>query len=216
MRHSRGSWKLLAVCVLGFGAAACRSQLKAKASLNTAEAEAQDDRKWETPEPPSAPSDAPATPAKSAPRVAAAVAPVAPSGGVPFLGVVHDLSLAPGAPRAEVCRCLAVAFGAPSDGKFRWQAGPPTTDHDTIAIAIATDGVSCSSGAPPVRASISAVEREGADIVVVVENVREGRPIMRGVLAAPPGANGAITVRTRHDTPYPAASGTGPCRIALK
>ena len=126
------------------------------------------------------------------------------------------LSLAPGAPRTEVCRCLAVAYGAPSDGKFVWQAGTPATDHDTIAIAIAADGVSCASGAPLGRASISAIEREGTDIVVVVENVGLGRPIMRGALTPSPGPNGAIVVRTRHDTPYPAASGPGPCRIALK
>jgi hypothetical protein len=216
MRHSRGKRKLLAVCVLGFVAAACRSQVKANASLHTVEAEVENDRKWETPEPPSTPSDAPPAPAKSAPQVAAAVAPAPRSGGVSFLGVVHDLSLAPGAPRAPVCRCLAVVLGAPSDGKFLWQAGPPAADHDTIAMVIAADGVSCPSGVPPVRASISAVEREGADIVLVVENVGEGRPIMRGALAAPPGPNGAIAVRTRHGTPYPAASGTGPCRIALK
>ena len=216
MRHWRGRRKLLAACVLVFGASSCRAQVKAKASVNTGEAEAQDDRKWEVPEPTSPPADVPPAPVNAAPRVAAAMAPVAPPPSVAFLGVVHDLSLAPGAPRTAVCRCLAVAHGAPNDGRFVWQAASPAADHDTIAIAIAADGVSCPSGTPPVRASIAAIEREGADIVVVVENVGEGRPIMRGALAAPPGPNGAISVRTRHGTPYPAATGAGPCRIALK
>jgi hypothetical protein len=214
MRHSRGTPKLLAACVAAWGMSACRAQVKAKATVNTGEAGAQDDHKWEVPEAASAPSTAPAKPAA---RVAAAVAPVAPSGGsVPFLGVVHDLSLAPGAARTATCRCLAVAYGAPSDGKFVWQAGAPVIDQDTLAIAIASDGVSCPSGPPPARASISAVAHEGADIVVVVENVREGRPIMRGALVAAPGPNGSIVVRSRHDTPYPSASGAGGCRIALK
>ena len=219
MRHSRGKRKLLVFCVLVFGAAACRAQVTAKANVNTGEAEAQDDRKWEVPEPASQPSEAAPAPAptKAAQRVASAVAPAAPSGGgVQFLGVMHDLSLAPGAPRTTVCRCLAVAHGAPSDGKFVWQAGAPPTDLDTIAIAIAADGAGCPSGAASARTSISAIERDGADIVVVVENLREGRPIMRGALAASPGPNGAIAVRTRHGAPYPAASGSGPCRIPLK
>jgi hypothetical protein len=140
----------------------------------------------------------------------------APTGGVPFFGVVHDLSMSSAAPRVAACRCLAVAYGPPSDAKFTWQAGAPLGDPDAIAIAISADGVACPSGAPPVRASIAALEREGTDIVLIVESVGEGRPIMRGALAAPPGPNGAIVVRTRRDTPYPAASGTEPCRITLK
>jgi hypothetical protein len=217
MRDSGAARLLVATCAVGLGLSACRASVKAGAKVNDSEAQVDVDRKWEIPEAASAPQDGTAPAPAPAPRVAAAVtAAPAPSGGVPFLGVVHDLSMSSAAPRAAVCRCLAVAYGPPSDAKFTWQTGTPMGDHETLAIAISTDGVACPSGSPPLRASISALERDGADIVLVVENVGEGRPIMRGALAASPGPNGAIVVRTRRDTPYPAASGTEPCRIPLK
>ena len=203
------------MAALGFG---CRASVKGSAKINASEAQVDEDRKWEVPEAPSPAPEAPPTgAAQPAPRIASAVtaAPTPPS-GVHFLGVAHDLSLSSGAPRAAVCRCLAVAYGPPSDAKFTWQGGAPVGDSETIAIAITTDGVACSAGLPPARLSISAVEREGTDIVLVLETLREGRPIMRGALAAWPGPNGFIAVRTRHDTHYPSASGPEPCRIALK
>jgi hypothetical protein len=209
---------LVATCVIAMGVCTCHAQVKAKANVNTAEAQVEDDRKWEVPEPPSPTQESARAPApKPAAKVAPSLAP-APTTAVnaQFIGVVHDLSLSSGVPRTAVCRCLAVAYGPPSDGKFTWQGGTPTGDRDTIAIAIAADGVACPSGRPPVRVSISAVEHEGTDIVVIVEDVGEGRPIMHGAVAASPGPNGAIVLRTRHDAPYPAASGAGPCRIALK
>ncbi len=216
MREGGGTRALLAMG-LAVGAFACRASVKGTATVNASEVQVDDDRKWEIAEPPSAPQAAQAATAPTTPpRVAAAVVAEAASEGVPFLGVAHDLSLSSGSPRGAVCRCLAVAYGAPSDAKFTWQAGPPAAGHDTIAIAIASDGVACPSGSPPVRASISAVEREGSDIVLVVENVGVGRPIMRGALALRPGPNGAIAVRTGRGTPYPAASGPEPCRLALK
>ncbi|HMI87354.1 MAG TPA: hypothetical protein VK550_24870 [Polyangiaceae bacterium] len=209
----------LAICLIALGLSACHAQVKAGARVNASEAQVEDDRKWEIAEPASPPDDVrPAAAPQPASRVASAMAPAqAPaSSGLHFVGVVHDLSLSSSAPRAAACRCLAVVYGPPSDAKFSWQVGPPAADHDTIAIAIATDGVACPSGAPPLHASIAGIEREGTDIVVVVENVSEGRPIMRGALAAWPGPNGAIVVRTRRDSAYPAASGSQPCRIALK
>jgi hypothetical protein len=215
MRDGGGTRPFLAIGLATMSAFACRASVKGTATVNATEVQVDDDRKWEIAEPASPPEEAPPAPS-AAPRVAAAVtADPRPSSGAPFLGVVHDLSLSSGAPRAAVCRCLAVAYGAPQDAKFTWQAGAPLGDHDTIAIAIATDGVACPSGAAPVRASISAVEREGADIVLVVENVGQGRPIMRGALALRAGSNGSIVVRTRHGTPYPAASGPGPCRVPI-
>jgi hypothetical protein len=217
MRDRGGTRPLLAMGLIALAVSACRASVKGSASVNAAEAQVEDDRKWEVPEPSASPSDTPPEPTpKPAPRVAAAVTAAPAPPGVQFLGVVHDLSLSPAASRPAVCRCLSVVHGAPSDPKFTWQAGAPAGDHETIAIAIATDGVACPSGSPPVRASISAIEREGTDIVLVLENIGEGRPIMRGALTAWSGPNGAIVVRTRRDTPYPAANGPEPCRIALK
>jgi hypothetical protein len=88
-----------------------------------------------------------------------------------------------------------------------------------MAIAIAADGVACSApGYAPLRASISAVERQGDDVVLIVENVHEGRPVMHGALAVRPGSNGAIVVRARQGAPYgaPVAGGAGSCRLAVK
>jgi hypothetical protein len=209
----------VATCVLVVAASACHAQVKGSATASASETQVEDERKWEVAEAPSPPQDAPppGAAAHAAPRVAAAVATApAPVSNVGFLGVVHDLSLSSSAPRSPVCRCLALAYGPPSDAKFSWQAGPLAGDHETVAIAIAVDGVACPSGPPPARMSIAAVEREGTDIVLVLETVGQGRPIMRGALAAWPGPNGAIVVRTRRDAHYPDASGTGPCRVALK
>jgi len=204
--------------VVAWGVSACRASVNATAKVNGSEAQVDEDHKWEVPEAPTPAEEAPPTTApKPAPRVASAVAATpTPSSGVAFLGVAHDLSLASAAPRAPTCRCLAVAYGPPNDAKFAWQAGAPAGDGDTIAIAITTDGVACAGGLPAARASIAAVEREGTDIVLVVENVGVGRPIMRGALAPWPGPNGAIVVRKRHDTAYPAADGAGSCRITIK
>src|SRR5204862_4682246 len=79
-----------------------------------------------------------------------------------FLGVVHDLSLSADAARTPTCRCLAVAYGSPTDAKFSWQGGAPQLEPGTMAVAIAADGIACSApGFAPRRASISGVERAG-------------------------------------------------------
>jgi hypothetical protein len=192
--------------------------MKASANANAAGAEVEDERKWEVAEASTPVQEGTPAAPKPVPRVASAVAPTqtaAPAPGVQFLGVAHDLSLAPGAPRTTGCRCLALAYGPPSDGKFIWQAAP-LGDHDSIAIAIAADSSACNSEKALPRPSISAIEHEGTDIVLVVENIGEGRPMMHGALAASPGPNGAIVVRTKNGTAYPAASGAGACRIPLR
>jgi hypothetical protein len=188
----------------------CHAHAEASAKMTTTPEG--DDRKYEVPEPAS-----PAPTGTARPMAAAPPAP--PTDRTIFLGVVHDLSLAPGAARAPACRCLAVGYGAPTDPKFSWQEGPPSIEPGTMAVAIATDGVPCSArGQAPSRASISGVERVGDDIVLVVENVREGRPVMRGALVAPPSGKGSLLVRARHGAPYgaPPNGGPGPCRVATQ
>jgi len=216
MRHSRGICLLFAAGAVAAGLSACHAQVNATANVNGAEAE--DERKWEVPEAPTSPQEAPAAAPQPVPRVASAVAPtpaVAAAPGTQYLGVVHDLSLSPGAPRTTGCRCLAVVYGPPRDGKFTWQAEPLGAE-DTIAIAIAADSAACNSAKALPRASISAIARDGTDIILVVENISEGRPMMHGALAASPGPNGAIVVRAKNGTPYAAANGAGLCRIPLR
>jgi hypothetical protein len=195
---------IAAVLAIGSG---CHAHAQASAQVNTAIDD--DDRKYEV-----------AQPASSAPvRVAPAPEPSPPADRTYYLGVVPDLSLARASTRAPACRCLAVGYGSPADPKFAWQMGPPRVEPGTMAVAIAADGVSCSApGYAPLRASIAAVERAGDDIVVVVENVKEGRPAMHGALVVSPGGKGVLVVRARLGAPYgaPAGGGQGPCRVSLE
>jgi len=136
-----------------------------------------------------------------------------------FVGVVHDLALAPSAQRSAACQCLAVDYGAPNDPKFVWQAGAPRTDGQTLAVAVAADGIACSArGYAPQLASISAVQIDGDNLVLVMENVREGAPVVHGALVVPPGPAGTLIVRSRGGAPYgaPVAGGRGPCRLQMK
>jgi hypothetical protein len=189
---------------MGCGSAQVQAQGQVSTSVNES-----DDRKYETPEP-----TAPPTEAKPAP----APPPAAPADLAHFLGVAHDLSLAAGVPRTATCQCLMVAVGAPNDPKFVWQGGPPKVDADTIAVALASDGVACAvPGHAPLRASISGVEAHGNDVILNVENVREGRPVMRGALVARPAPGSSIVVVGKTGTPYSAsAQGAAGCRVSLK
>jgi hypothetical protein len=200
----------LAFTVPGMLALGCQAHAQASAQVN-ARTES-DDRKFEVAEtelPPSA-------------TRAAGPAPIAaepPADRLNFVGVVHDLMLAPASQRTAACQCLAVGYGPPTDPKFLWHTGAPRTDAGTIAVAVAADGVACSArGYAPLLASISAVQTEGDDLVLVMENVREGAPVVHGALVVPPGPAGVLVVRSRRGAPYgaPLAGGTGPCRLKMQ
>ena len=53
--------------------------------------------------------------------------------------------------------------------------------------------------------------------MVTVENVSEGRPVMRGVLVPHPAPGGVLVIRARGGAPYgaPVNGGAGDCRIAV-
>jgi hypothetical protein len=189
---------------VGCGSAQVQAQGQVSTSVNEG-----DDRKYETPEP-----SAPPTEAKPAP----APPPASPAEHAHFLGVAHDLSLSAGVPRTATCQCLMVLVGTPNDPKFVWQGGLPKVDADTLAVAIASDGVACAvPGHAPLRASISGVEARGNDVILNVENVRQGRPVMRGALVARPAPGSSIVVVGKKGTPYSAAAqGGGGCKVSLK
>jgi hypothetical protein len=194
---------------------ACKSHVQADARV--AAATDDQDRRWEIPEP-AAPAEMPPSPAPSNGTVAALPPPQAPSPGPSFVGVTHDLSLAPAAPREAACRCLAVAYGPLSDPRFAWAVDRPADSAGSLALAISAEGVVCDvTGFDPVRASIAGVERQGSDVVVTVESVDQGRPVMRGALIVPPAPGGALVVRSLRAAPYgaPAAGGPGPCRLTI-
>ncbi len=206
----RSVMQRLSLAVLAVLGAGCHAQAHAHAQGGVSSEE--DDRKYEVAEESSSPASVPVPGIKPPPMTAPS-----PRDATYVIGVVHDLSLSSSATRSAACRCLAVGYGPPSDPKFAWQAGPPSVEPGTMAVAIAADGVSCAArGYAPLRASISAVEVDGDDVVLVVENVRNGAPAMRGALVSPPSDKGALIVRARKGAPYgaPSAGGSGPCRLA--
>jgi hypothetical protein len=136
---------------------------------------------------------------------------------VALLGVRHDLMLANG-PHEARCSCLAVEVGAANDAnKFFWTGSVPDTGADALAIAVGARGVACPGGDPDDRRrrpSISAVDAEGEDIVIEIENLPEGRPLASGAIIPKPGPRGAIFVRPRRgNTLYGLSPGAIRCKV---
>jgi hypothetical protein len=138
------------------------------------------------------------------------------AGGSTLVGVRHDLMIAPSAPHKERCSCLAVEMGSPQEPKFQWRDKVPAIGPDATAIAISAKGVPCPGGDADEskrRASISAVHREGNDVVVEVEEVPEGRPLASGAVIARPGPGGSVYVKGRSPKlPYARATGSR-CKV---
>ena len=198
----------LAVC-LGCG---CRAQVHANADIVANEP---DDRRWEERETVAvrAASDAPDGTSRGVVGVPSARRAAT---GTSFFGVARDLSLRATPPRAAACRCLAVAFGRPDDARFAWEGPPRASSPDALAVAIAGDGVPCAGHPSATRASVAGVGHDGDDIVLTVETVREGTPVMRGALVPWPGPGAHLLIRTRGGGPYgQAALEAGPCRLDL-
>lgn len=136
---------------------------------------------------------------------------------LPLLGVRPDLALSASAPKTARCPCLSVEVGAASDPNFQWQAGPPQTTPGSLAIAISSRGVECPGGDPDDtkrRPSISAVDVEGNDVIVEIEELREGPPLASGALIPEPGAGGAVYVRARgKKLPYARTATSSRCKV---
>jgi hypothetical protein len=137
-----------------------------------------------------------------------------------MLGVRHDLALAPTEGRAATCSCLTavVAEGATS-AAFQWDGDAPRVGSDALVFAMSTRGVECAPGpADPAqrRASIAAVDVEGADVVVVLEDLPDGRPLAQGAIIPRPGAGGSVVVRPRSPkVVYGRALGLGAARCKV-
>ena len=133
-----------------------------------------------------------------------------------LVGVRPDLGLAAGAGRAT-CPCLAVVVGSPSDATFQWQAGAPKTGADSLAVAVSARGIDCPGGEPDEtkrRPSISAVDVEGSDVVIEVEELPDGAPLASGALIPLPGPGGSIYVRGRdRSVVYARGSGGARCKV---
>jgi hypothetical protein len=123
-----------------------------------------------------------------------------PDGGAfTWVGVRHDLMIAPSTARKARCSCLAVEVGDAGDSRFQWRGKMPEVGEDALVVAVSARGVECPGGSPDEtrrRASISGVVRDGQDVVVQIEELREGRPIASGAIIAKPGAGGSVYVRS--------------------
>lgn len=146
---------------------------------------------------------------------APSVPPEQPS--ISWVGVRHDLALARTASPKERCSCLAVEVGDARDPRFQWAAGAPEVGADTLAIALSARGVPCPGGPDNEelrRPSISAVDQEGNDLVIEVEELPPGRPLASGAIIPKPAAGGAIYVKGRDaKVPYARPSGGVRCRV---
>ncbi|AKT36866.1 hypothetical protein [Chondromyces crocatus] len=134
-----------------------------------------------------------------------------------LIGVRHDLMLAPSPNRKERCSCLAVEVGDLQDRRFQWVAGAPEVDERALAFALSARGVTCPGGNADEekrRPSISAVDQEGNDLIVEVEELPEGRPLAAGAVIPRPAAGGAIYVKGRSGAlPYARTTGAGRCKV---
>lgn len=131
-----------------------------------------------------------------------------------WLGVRPDVMIAPAAPHEASCNCLAVHVGGAKDSAFQWQNDVPHVGSDARVIAVSTRGVPCSDPGAKGRASISAVDRDGSDVIVEIEELAEGRPIASGAIIPAPAPGGSIYVRSKgRDVPYARGPAGGRCKV---
>ena len=132
-----------------------------------------------------------------------------------LLGARHDLHLA--GRRGAVCRCLAVAVGAPGDPRFQWDGGPRAIDTASqVVIALTSRGVPCPEASEnDPGASYWGYQVSGSDVIVIVEQARRGRPLTEGAIIPRPGPRGRVLVRpAAASVPYGAALGGGGLCVA--
>lgn len=146
----------------------------------------------------------------------------APSTAPTEMRVRHDLMMAKAAPHEANCSCLSVVVApAPTDARLMWIDAPPKLEADVAVVAMSNSGVAC-PGLPADatdRPSISGVERDGADVVIVVENLPPGRPVASGAVIPKPGPGGSVYVKPKgpkvvYGRPLPGgAANAGRCKI---
>jgi hypothetical protein len=133
-----------------------------------------------------------------------------------FIGVTHALNLTPAAAAQPRCRCMAAAVGIPSDPAFAWRGRPPTVGDEALVVGISNDGTPCDRPVGGHGPSIQAVEVEGNNVVVTLEESRNGRPLARGAIFQKPSSDGYIIFRAAGRLPYDDAlpgTDSAVCRI---
>jgi hypothetical protein len=136
--------------------------------------------------------------------------------------VRHDLMMAKDAPRQANCSCLSIAIAeSPADSRLMWMDASPKLESDVALVVMSDKGIACPGAAADGadRPSISGVERDGADVVIVVEHLPTGRPLASGAVIPKPGPGGSIYVKPKgpkvlYGRPLPgAASRAGRCKV---
>jgi hypothetical protein len=148
--------------------------------------------------------------------------PPGPGEKINFIGVVHDLSIGPAADKSPSCSCLTVTYGRPNGAKFKWRNGMRSTDSDTMAVAISSEGIACNmmvggkerTLAP---ASIAGIEHEGKDLIISVEEARRGIPVAHGALVKALESGAVIIIKGQGNVPFgtPIGGGKGACKVAI-
>jgi hypothetical protein len=173
-------------CRRGFVAIAlfalsCQASVSADASANRVRADSE-----ETPD-----FDKPITAKELAPKPPPALL----IADTALLGARHDLSLV-SEHESATCACVKVGIGAADSAVFQWQSGAPHLSPDTqLAFAMSSENMPCkdepkgSSGASYWGYRIS-----GNDVIVFVEDVREGRPRTTAAIIPKPVADGQVYV----------------------
>lgn len=136
------------------------------------------------------------------------------------IGVTHKLALTPEASQQARCRCLAAAVGPANDPAFVWRGEPPAVGDDAFVVGVSSEGTPCDWPKRGRGPSIMAVEEEGGNVVITLEESRPGIPAARGaVVRRPSSAEPWVIFRTEsrlpYDTPLP-GSGEPVCRVRLK
>lgn len=134
------------------------------------------------------------------------------------IGVVHTLSLTQQAAQTATCRCMAAAIGAPGDSAFQWRGAAPTVGDDAFVLAVSNDGTPCDKPVGGRGPSIQGVEETGGNVVVTIEEARNGIPLASGAIIRRPAGDGWLVFRAGR-LPYDdavAGSGDSVCRIKLR
>lgn len=114
--------------------------------------------------------------------------------------VRHDLMMAKNAPHEANCSCLSIVVAqAPTDARLMWIDAPPKLEGDVAVVAMSSQGITCPglSADTNTRPSISGVERDGADVIIVVEDLPQGRPVASGAVIPKPGPGGSVYVKPK-------------------
>jgi hypothetical protein len=119
-----------------------------------------------------------------------------PPGGGPvamsLLGARHDLYLKGTA--AQVCSCLSIAAGQPSDPRFGWEAQIPAI-NPARELVLAFRNESCAAATGLLGAAYRGYRTtETGDVVVMVEEAKDGRPRLYGAILPRPEGQGRLLI----------------------